>query len=59
LYHDMGLIFGICAPFVVGRSAVLLSPMAFLQRPARWMQLLARPEHLRLGLTDGIDRLVA
>ena len=42
LYHDMGLIFGICAPFVVGRSAVLLSPMAFLQRPARWMQLLAR-----------------
>src|SRR6185312_3512607 len=34
--------FGICAPFVVGRSAVLLSPMAFLQRPARWMQLLAR-----------------
>jgi long chain fatty acid CoA FadD26 len=42
LYHDMGLIFGICAPIVVGRSTVLLSPMAFLQRPARWMQLLAR-----------------
>ena len=42
LYHDMGLIFGICAPIVVGRSAVVLSPMAFLQRPARWMQLLAR-----------------
>ena len=42
LYHDMGLIFGICAPIVVGHNAVLLSPMAFLQRPARWMQLLAR-----------------
>jgi long-chain fatty acid adenylase/transferase FadD26 len=41
-YHDMGLIFGICAPIVVDRSAVVLSPMAFLQRPARWMQLLAR-----------------
>ena len=41
-YHDMGLIFGIFAPIVVGRSAVLLSPMAFLQKPARWMQLLAR-----------------
>jgi long-chain fatty acid adenylase/transferase FadD26 len=41
-YHDMGLVFGICAPIIVGRGAVLLSPMAFLQRPARWMQLLAR-----------------
>lgn len=41
-YHDMGLIFGICAPIVVGQDAALFSPMAFLQRPARWMQLLAR-----------------
>jgi long-chain fatty acid adenylase/transferase FadD26 len=42
LYHDMGLVFSICAPIVIGYSAVLLSPMAFLQRPARWMQLLAQ-----------------
>jgi long chain fatty acid CoA FadD26 len=41
LYHDMGLILGICAPLVAGRSAVLMSPMSFLCRPARWMQLLA------------------
>jgi long-chain fatty acid adenylase/transferase FadD26 len=41
-FHDMGLIFGICAPVVIGCNAVVLSPMAFLQRPARWMQLLAR-----------------
>lgn len=40
-YHDMGLIKGVCAPLVSGRSAVLMSPMAFLQRPARWMQQLA------------------
>ncbi len=40
-YHDMGLVFGICAPIVAGGSAVLMSPMAFLQRPARWIQLLA------------------
>ncbi len=40
-YHDMGLIFGICAPILIARDAVLTSPMAFLQRPARWMQLLA------------------
>lgn len=41
LFHDMGLILGICAPMVAERSAVLLSPMAFLRRPACWMQLLA------------------
>jgi long chain fatty acid CoA FadD26 len=41
LYHDMGLIKGVCAPLVSGRSAVLMSPMAFLQRPARWIQQLA------------------
>lgn len=40
-YHDMGLIKGICAPLVADRSAVLMSPLAFLQRPARWMQMLA------------------
>jgi len=40
-YHDMGLIVGILAPIVVGRSAVLLSPTSFLRRPACWLQLLA------------------
>jgi long chain fatty acid CoA FadD26 len=40
-YHDMGLIKGVCAPLVCGRRAVLMSPWAFLQRPARWIQLLA------------------
>jgi long-chain fatty acid adenylase/transferase FadD26 len=40
-YHDMGLIKGVCAPLVSGRRAVLMSPMSFLQRPARWMQQLA------------------
>ncbi|UUO01975.1 AMP-binding protein [Mycolicibacterium novocastrense] len=40
-YHDMGLVLGVCAPIVLGLPAVLTSPVAFLQRPARWMQLLA------------------
>jgi fatty acid CoA ligase FadD28 len=40
-YHDMGLYLGICAPVLLGVPAVLTSPMAFLQRPARWMQLTA------------------
>ena len=40
-YHDMGLILGICLPIMAGLRGVLMSPVAFLQRPARWMQLLA------------------
>jgi long chain fatty acid CoA FadD26 len=44
LFHDMGLILGICAPLVLERSAVLISPMSFLRRPACWMQLLATTE---------------
>ncbi|PLV53058.1 acyl-CoA synthetase [Mycobacterium tuberculosis variant microti OV254] len=41
LYHDMGLILGLCAPLVGQRSAVLMSPMSFLVRPARWISMLA------------------
>ena len=44
-YHDMGLFMGICAPVMAGRTAVLMSPMSFLQKPARWMQLLASNSH--------------
>lgn len=40
-YHDLGLQFGIFYPILNGLSAVVTSPMAFLQKPARWMQLLA------------------
>ncbi len=39
--HDMGLMLGICAPILGGFRAVLMSPASFLQRPVRWMQLLA------------------
>jgi long chain fatty acid CoA FadD26 len=44
-YHDMGLIMGVCAPVVTGRRAVLMSPLAFLRKPASWIQLLASHPH--------------
>jgi long chain fatty acid CoA FadD26 len=40
-YHDMGLLLGIVGPLLAGRQAVVMSPIAFLQKPARWMQVLA------------------
>jgi len=44
-YHDMGLIMGVCVPLAAGRSAVLMSPLAFLRKPASWMQQLASHPH--------------
>ncbi len=41
-YHDMGLIGGILAPIYNGGSATLMAPVAFLQRPYRWLQAISR-----------------
>src|SRR6185369_1705545 len=41
-YHDMGLIGGILQPMYYGRPNVLMSPMAFLQRPLRWLQAITK-----------------
>jgi acyl-CoA synthetase (AMP-forming)/AMP-acid ligase II len=40
--HDMGLIGGILAPLYLGTAATLLSPVAFVQRPIRWLQAISR-----------------
>ena len=40
-YHDMGLLLGVTGAAMFGVQSVLMSPMAFLQKPARYMQMLA------------------
>lgn len=42
LYHDMGLIGAWLAPLYFGLPVVVLSPLAFLSRPARWLWALHR-----------------
>ncbi|MDQ3917323.1 MAG: AMP-binding protein, partial [Acidobacteriota bacterium] len=42
LYHDMGLIGNVLQPLYVGARCVLMSPVAFLQRPARWLNAISR-----------------
>ena len=44
-FHDMGLVLGMAFPIVSGFPGVITSPPAFLQRPARWMQMLAANSH--------------
>lgn len=40
-YHDMGLLLGICGGVLAGVHTVDMSPMAFLQKPPRWIQVMA------------------
>ncbi|MFG3255694.1 fatty acyl-AMP ligase [Streptomyces sp. NPDC048172] len=39
-YHDMGLIGHILQPLYLGGSAALMSPVSFLKRPYRWLQMI-------------------
>ncbi len=41
-YHDMGLIGGVFQPLYTGRPNILMSPMAFLQKPYRWLSAITR-----------------
>ncbi len=41
-YHDAGLIGKIITPLVGGFPGVLMSPIAFLQEPARWLRAIER-----------------
>ncbi|MFG0255090.1 MAG: AMP-binding protein, partial [Rhodopirellula sp. JB053] len=41
-YHDMGLIGGILESLYVGGTTVLMSPLSFLQRPARWLHAISK-----------------
>jgi fatty-acyl-CoA synthase len=42
LYHDMGLIGAWLAPLFFGVPVVVMSPLAFLARPARWLHAIDR-----------------
>jgi acyl transferase domain-containing protein/acyl-CoA synthetase (AMP-forming)/AMP-acid ligase II/NADPH:quinone reductase-like Zn-dependent oxidoreductase/acyl carrier protein/NADP-dependent 3-hydroxy acid dehydrogenase YdfG len=42
VFHDMGLVGIVLESVYVGNSCVLMSPEAFLQRPARWLEAITR-----------------
>ncbi|HET8705506.1 MAG TPA: AMP-binding protein, partial [Pseudomonadales bacterium] len=42
LYHDMGLIGGAIQPIYLGCRTVILSPIAFLQKPFRWLRAMSK-----------------
>lgn len=42
LYHDLGLIGSILTPIYFQRHTILMSPLAFVQRPLRWLLAISR-----------------
>ncbi len=42
LHHDMGLIGGVLQGLYHGSPIVMMSPLAMLQRPARWLEAISR-----------------
>lgn len=40
-FHDMGFMAGILQPLYAGIPAILMSPLSFLQNPARWLQAIS------------------
>lgn len=42
LFHDMGLIGNVLQPIYLGICCVLLSPIAFVQKPIRWLQAISK-----------------
>ncbi len=42
LFHDMGLVGNMLQPLYLGIPCILMSPVAFLQKPLRWLQAISR-----------------
>jgi amino acid adenylation domain-containing protein/FkbM family methyltransferase len=40
-HHDMGLIGNLLQPLYVGSTAVLMPPLAFLEKPVRWLRAIS------------------
>jgi acyl-CoA synthetase (AMP-forming)/AMP-acid ligase II len=42
LFHDMGLIGNVLQSLYLGVSCILMSPVDFLQKPVRWLEMISR-----------------
>ena len=52
IYHDLGLLAGVIATTFIGGQIILMSPAAFIQRPARWLEAISR---YRASFSGGPD----
>ncbi|ADO73866.1 fatty acyl-AMP ligase [Stigmatella aurantiaca] len=48
-FHDMGLINGVLEPVYAGCLSVMMSPLAFIRRPRRWLEAISRYQATHSG----------
>ncbi|MBU2651612.1 MAG: fatty acyl-AMP ligase, partial [Bacteroidetes bacterium] len=48
-FHDMGLILGVIQPIFTGFTVVLIPPVAFVQKPSRWMKAITKYKGTHAG----------
>jgi acyl transferase domain-containing protein/acyl-CoA synthetase (AMP-forming)/AMP-acid ligase II/NAD(P)-dependent dehydrogenase (short-subunit alcohol dehydrogenase family)/acyl carrier protein len=41
-FHDMGLVMGIVQPLFIGATNVVMPPVAFVQKPVRWLAAISK-----------------
>lgn len=41
-FHDLGLVYGILTPLLVGCACYLMSPISFLLKPLNWLKIISR-----------------
>ncbi len=59
LYHDLGLIGCVLQAWYSGRAMVVMSPVAFFQRPVRWLRAISKYRVTTAGAPDfGYDLCV-
>ncbi len=44
MFHDMGLIGNVIQPLYIGAPSILMSPLAFVQEPIRWLRAITKYE---------------
>jgi acyl-CoA synthetase (AMP-forming)/AMP-acid ligase II len=57
VFHDMGLIGHVLQPMYLGAPCFLMSPMSFMKRPFRWLDLISRNRLTVSGAPDFAYRL--
>ncbi len=58
-FHDLGLMFAILHPIFQGVPSVLMPPLAFVMRPSRWLEAIARYRATTTGGPDFAYQLCA
>ncbi len=48
-FHDMGLINGVIEPVYAGCLSVMMSPLAFIRRPRRWLAAISQYQATHSG----------